>query len=111
MNDKLKKNRAKQKSNGLKRDRPQEPDAGPDLDDETKNPFYELGLLNQHLISKRQEDMVEIETAYFNELMSYIKILEDENTQLKLEIDLLDTASFLNIFSSSPSSDRIKTPE
>ena len=52
LDSKLKRNREKQKGNGLKRDRPKEPDAGPDLDSDT-NTFIELGLLNKHLINKR----------------------------------------------------------
>lgn len=95
LDSKLKRNREKLKSNGLKRDRPKERETGSDLETEdTTHPFYELGLLNKQLISNRREaDTLELETAYYNELMLYIKMLEDENTQLKSEIEILDTTS------------------
>lgn len=80
LDPKLKRNRERLKGNGLKRDRPKETEAGSDLDtDDTMNPFYELGLLNKHLISNRQADTLEIEVRYFNELLLYIKMLEEEN--------------------------------
>jgi len=64
LDPKLKRNREKLKGNGLKRDRPKEPEAGSDLDTDDTNPLYELGLLNKHLISNRQADTTYRSTVF-----------------------------------------------
>lgn len=77
----------------------------------TFNPFIELNLLNKHFENiSRKFQTVEIDQTFYTEIMKYIKCLEEENQQLKEELDIATSFKLVDL-SRSPMSTRTKSKQ